>query len=204
MIAIIDYGMGNLHSVKNALDKIGAEAIITNDPNVIKMADKLILPGVGAFPDCMKNLNAHALVEVLRHEVMDKRKPLLGICLGMQALFEEGYEGSHTKGLGFLQGKIVKMTEPSVKIPHIGWNLLEANMYYPVFDRVSTSPFVYYVHSFYVQDYKDDELLGHSTYGALKIPGLMKKDNILGAQFHPEKSGEDGLAILTFFKEEFV
>ena len=204
MIAIIDYGMGNLHSVKNAFDKIGVEAIITNSLSKIVEADKLVLPGVGAFPDCMKNLKEAGLIDVLREQVVEKKKPLLGICLGMQALFEESEEVSVTKGLGFLEGKIVKMVEPNVKIPHIGWNLLESNMYYPLFDRMSNQPFMYYVHSYYVQSYKDEEVLGYSHYGKLKIPGLVRKDNIIGAQFHPEKSGEDGLRILKFFEEEFV
>ena len=204
MIAIIDYGMGNLHSVKNAFDKIGVEAIITNSLSKIVEADKLVLPGVGAFPDCMKNLKEAGLIDVLREQVVEKKKPLLGICLGMKALFEESEEVSVTKGLGFLEGKIVKMVEPNVKIPHIGWNLLESNMYYPLFDRMSNQPFMYYVHSYYVQSYKDEEVLGYSHYGKLKIPGLVRKDNIIGAQFHPEKSGEDGLRILKFFEEEFV
>ncbi|MGX8834123.1 imidazole glycerol phosphate synthase subunit HisH [Amedibacillus sp. YH-ame6] len=204
MIAVIDYGMGNLHSVINALEKIGAPCVLTNDPKVLEEADKLILPGVGAFPDCMKNLEAHGLIEVLHKEVIEKKKPLLGICLGMQALFEESDEIQLTKGLGFLPGRIEKMEDTEVKIPHIGWNLLEANMYHPIFDRMSTSPFMYYVHSYVVQGYVDAHVLGYSHYGSLKIPGLLRKDNILGAQFHPEKSGEDGLSILTYFKEEFV
>ena len=204
MIAIIDYGMGNLYSVKNALDKIGCSSIITSNPNEIIEADKLILPGVGAFPDCMKNLKERGLLNILQQEVQEKKKPLLGICLGMQALFEESDEIKRTKGLGFLSGRIEKMVDESVKIPHIGWNLLEANMYHPLFDRMSTRPFVYYVHSYAVQGRDDAQMLAYSTYGSLKIPGLVRKDNILGAQFHPEKSGEDGLAILSYFKEEFV
>lgn len=204
MIAVIDYGMGNLHSVVNALEKIGCEAVITRDPQVIEEAEKLILPGVGAFPDCMKNLSSYGLIEILHNEVLEKKKPLLGICLGMQALFEESEEGGISRGLGYLPGKIVKMSDPDVKIPHIGWNMLEANMYNPIFDRMSQRPFVYYVHSYYAADYEDSQMLGYSTYGSLKIPGLVRNDNILGAQFHPEKSGEDGLRILTYFKEEFV
>ena len=204
MIAVIDYGMGNLHSVVNALEKIGCKAKITRNPKEIEKADKLILPGVGAFPDCMKNLKEHGLIEVLWQEVMEKKKPLLGICLGMQALFEESEEGGITQGLGYLKGRIVKMQDLNVKIPHIGWNMLERNFYNPIFDRMSTRPFVYYVHSFYAQEYDETQLLGYSMYGDLKIPGLVRRDNVLGAQFHPEKSGEDGLRILTYFKEEFV
>lgn len=204
MIAIIDYGMGNLHSVENALKKINCDCIITNQASDLRQADKLILPGVGAFPDCMKNLEESGLIQVIREEVLDKKKPLLGICLGMQALFEESEEGKKTKGLGFLNGRIVKMEDKNVKIPHIGWNLLEKHQQDALFDHVSSQPFVYYVHSYYAQGYDDKDLLGYSCYGSLKIPGLLKHENILGAQFHPEKSAEDGLAILKYFKEEFV
>lgn len=202
MIVIIDYGMGNLRSVENALHKIGAACKISSDPQDIKTADKLILPGVGAFPDCMKQLQASGLVNALLEEV-HQGKPLLGICLGMQALFEDSYEGGYTKGLGLLQGSVVKMEDSTVRIPHIGWNLLEKAQSFPVFDKLSAQPFVYYVHSYYAQNYNENELLGYSRYGSLKIPGLVRKNNILGAQFHPEKSGSDGLAILTWFKEEF-
>lgn len=203
MIAIIDYGMGNLHSVENALKKLNCECKVTKDPEDLRCADKLILPGVGAFPDCMKNLKAFGLIEPLKEAVLIQKKPLLGICLGMQALFEESEEGTLTKGLGFLKGKIVKMEEPCVKIPHIGWNLLEQNQAHPIFDQLSSLPFVYYVHSYYAQGYREQDLIGYSGYGSLKIPGLVVHENVLGAQFHPEKSAQDGLAILTYFKEEF-
>lgn len=203
MIAIIDYGMGNLHSVENALKKLNCVCKITKDIEEIRNADKLILPGVGAFPDCMKNLQESGVLDTLKEEVLANKKPLLGICLGMQALFEESEEGTITKGLGFLKGRIVKMVDPDVKIPHIGWNLLEQNQEYPLFQRLSRNPFVYYVHSYYAQGYEETDLLGYSCYGKLKIPGLVRHENILGAQFHPEKSAEDGLAILTYFKEEF-
>lgn len=203
MIAIIDYGMGNLHSVENALKKLNCVCKITKDIEEIRNADKLILPGVGAFPDCMKNLQESGVLDTLKEEVLVNKKPLLGICLGMQALFEESEEGTITKGLGFLKGRIVKMVDPDVKIPHIGWNLLEQNQEYPLFQRLSRHPFVYYVHSYYAQGYEETDLLGYSCYGKLKIPGLVRHENILGAQFHPEKSAEDGLAILTYFKEEF-
>lgn len=204
MIAIIDYGMGNLHSVENALHKINCTCIVTNKIEDIQQADKLILPGVGAFPDCMKQLHALGLFDVLQEEVLQKKKPLLGICLGMQALFEESSEGGTTKGLGFLKGRIVKMTDTHVKIPHIGWNMLEVNRPHEIFDILSKRPFVYFVHSYYAQDYDERDLLGYAGYGSMRIPGLVQKGNILGAQFHPEKSGKDGLRILTYFKEAFV
>lgn len=203
MIAIIDYGMGNLHSVENALHKLDIECKVTNDARDLMQADKLILPGVGAFPDCMKNLQASGILDTLKQEVMEHQKPLLGICLGMQALFEESEEGAITQGLGFLKGHIVKMVDPAVKIPHIGWNLLEKQQEFPLFDRLSKEPFVYYVHSYYAQGYEESDLIGYSQYGCLKIPGLVRHENVLGAQFHPEKSATDGLAILKYFKEEF-
>lgn len=200
MIAIIDYGMGNLKSVYNALIKIGCECKITSDKNEIIKADKLILPGVGAFKDCMDNLKKENLVQIIREEAL-KGKPLLGICLGMQVLFEKGYEGEETEGLGLLKGSVVKMIDPDVKIPHIGWNNLEKNREDNLLNGIEKDPFVYYVHSFYAADYNDEDLVGYSRYGILKIPGLVRKGNIIGAQFHPEKSGEDGLKILKNFKE---
>lgn len=200
MIAIIDYGMGNLKSVYNALKKIGAECKITSDKEEIRNADKLILPGVGAFKDCMDNLRKEGLIEVIREETKGG-KPLLGICLGMQVLFEKGYEGEETEGLGLLKGNVTKMEEPSVKIPHIGWNNLEKNREDDMLKGIEKDAFVYYVHSYRASEYNDEDLVGYSSYGSLKIPGLFRKDNIIGAQFHPEKSGEDGLKMLINFKE---
>lgn len=200
MIAIIDYGMGNLKSVYNALKKIGAECEITSDKEEIRKADKLILPGVGAFKDCMDNLRRENLVEVIREEAA-KGKPLLGICLGMQVLFEKGYEGEETEGLGLLKGNVTKMEDPKVKIPHIGWNNLEKNREDDMLKGIEKDAFVYYVHSYRASEYNEEDLVGYSSYGSLKVPGLFRKDNIIGAQFHPEKSGEDGLKMLINFKE---
>lgn len=200
MIVIIDYGMGNLKSVYNALVKIGCECTITADKDEIRKADKLILPGVGAFKDCMDNLRKADLVTLLREEAA-KGKPLLGICLGMQVLFEKGYEGEETEGLGLLKGSITKMVDSNVKIPHIGWNNLEKNREDDMLKGIKKEPFVYYVHSYCASDYNDEDLVGYSVYGSLKIPGLVRKNNIIGAQFHPEKSGEDGLKMLKNFKE---
>ncbi|MDF9825641.1 glutamine amidotransferase [Breznakia sp. PF5-3] len=200
MIAIIDYGMGNLHSVENALIKIGAECKITNQKEEIYKADGIILPGVGAFQDCMNNLNDLSLVEVIK-TIVEQGKPLLGICLGMQVLFEKGYEGTECEGLGILKGNIVLMKDQSVKIPHIGWNRLERNKDDFLFDDLKNNVFVYYVHSYYASDYQDDDLVAYSNYGSLKIPGYVHKNNVLGMQYHPEKSGEDGLEMLKKFKE---
>ena len=203
MIVIIDYGMGNLKSVYNALKKINCDCKISSDVEEIRKADGLILPGVGAFQDCMDNLNKAKLPEVIREEVA-KGKPLLGICLGMQVLFQKGFEGQERDGLGLLQGEIRKMVDPNVKIPHIGWNNLEKNRDDQLLKGLDDNAFVYYVHSYRVEGYRNEDLVGYSTYGELKIPGLFRKDNIMGAQFHPEKSGEIGLKILQNFKELVV
>lgn len=197
MIIIIDYGMGNLKSVQNAFDHIHVPTKISNDIKEMKEADALILPGVGAFIDCMNNLINAGVIDTIKEEVA-KGKPLLGICLGMQVLFERSYEGGICEGLGLLQGEIVKMEDVHVKIPHIGWNALEIQHRDEFLQDVSQS-FVYYVHSYYAQGYQDAQLLAYSEYGSLKIPGVFRKGNIMATQFHPEKSGEDGLQILRNF-----
>lgn len=202
MIAIIDYGMGNLHSVKNALDHLGIENIITSDIHVIQSAEKLILPGVGAFYDCMENLRSKGLIEVILERV-SAGVPLLGICLGMQVLFEDGYEVEHVKGLGLLKGSVTLMEDPNVKIPHIGWNALNFNHRTSLQKYLSKTPFVYFVHSYRATQLDDANLIAYANYGSLRIPALVQKGNVVGAQFHPEKSAEDGLTILKWFEEEF-
>ena len=198
MIGIIDYGMGNLKSVKNALDKLSIDCVITNDKEVIRSVDALILPGVGAFKEAMDNLIKYDLVDVIKEE--SQRKPFLGICLGMQLLFEKGFEVEVTDGLGLLKGKVVLM-EDDVKIPHIGFNRLEINK---EDNLLNNNMFMYYVHSYFVQEYDDNNLISYSNYGNLKIPGVMRVGNIIGCQFHPEKSGYDGLYLLEKFKELIV
>lgn len=200
MIVIIDYGMGNLKSIYNALKSIKCECKISSNKQEIKEAKGLILPGVGAYKNSMKNLKDLGLDKVIKEEV-SYGKPLLGICLGMQVLFEKGYEGEETEGLGLLKGSIVKMKDNKVKIPHIGWNNLEKSKNDELLENIKDNPFVYYVHSYYATGYDEENLVAYSTYSSLKIPGLVRKDNVMGAQFHPEKSGEDGLQILRNFKE---
>ncbi|MCF0105222.1 MAG: imidazole glycerol phosphate synthase subunit HisH [Holdemanella sp.] len=204
MIGIIDYGMGNLRSVENALLKIGKPCIITKDKTILSTCDKWILPGVGAFQDMMKNIEDCDLYDFIKEEVGIKKKPLLGICLGMQALFDSSSENGYTKGFGFIKGDVLLMEDETVRIPHIGWNLLERNGQHVLFDRMSSKPFMYYVHSYCAMNYENEDLYGYSMYGSLKIPGLVGHDNVLGCQFHPEKSGEDGLKILQYFVEEFI
>lgn len=201
MITIIDYGMGNLKSVYNALKKVNFDCQISSEVTDIEMADKLILPGVGAFKDAMDNLQNLDLILPIRKKVNDGC-PLLGICLGMQMLFDEGYECELRKGLGFIEGKIKLMnSKENLKIPHIGWNRLEFNRENKILNNINKESFVYYVHSFMARDMEDVNLVAYSEYGGVKIPGLVNKDNIYGAQFHPEKSGEIGLKILRNFGE---
>lgn len=200
MVVIIDYGMGNLKSVYNALKKVDCECKISGKVEDIKKADALILPGVGAFKDCMDNLNKAGLVDVIKEEAKNG-KILLGICLGMQVLFERGYEVEEREGLGLLKGEIKLMEDPNVKIPHIGWNNLEINREDELIKGLDKNSFVYYVHSYAATNYDENDLICYSTYGSIKVPGLFRKGNIIGAQFHPEKSGEIGLNILRNFKE---
>ena len=202
MIGIIDYGMGNLRSVENALKKLGKESVISGDPDVLSGCEKLILPGVGAFPDCMANIHQRGLYEPIR-KMVSNGTPLLGICLGMQMLYETSEEMELTNGFGFLKGTVKKM-ETDLPIPQIGWNELVFDGNHPVKKVLSDHPYVYYVHSYCADAYEEAQLYGYSMYGDIRVPGLVGKDNVLGAQFHPEKSGREGLAILKYFVEEFV
>ncbi len=197
MIGIIDYGAGNLRSLQNALTHLHHESILCEHPNHVAMADRLILPGVGAFPDCMKQLQAQHLADAIQNAV-NHQIPLLGICLGMQVLFESGTEGESCAGLGLLKGKIVRMEDNQVKIPHIGWNDLIETKADPMLNGLH-HPYVYFVHSYFAQDYDENDLVAISTYGSLSIPAAFRKGHIWACQFHPEKSGEDGLRLLQNF-----
>lgn len=203
MIVIIDYGMGNLKSVKNALNFLGLKNEISAKEEDIKNADALILPGVGAFPDAMETIEKLGLDKIIKREV-GKGKPILGICLGMQLLFDKGVEGIEKNGLGLIKGNILKMQEDkdnNIKIPHIGWNNLLYNKEDDLFKNIEQGKYVYYVHSFYAQDYNEEDLVAYSQYGPNKIPSVVRYKNVMGAQFHPEKSGEVGLNILRNFGE---
>lgn len=201
MITIIDYKMGNLHSVKNALDKLGFESRISSDIEDIRSADKLILPGVGAFPDAMKALSEAGLAEEIVRECRGG-KPMLGICLGMQLLFEKSYEFGETDGLGLVPGKVVLIDSHGLKIPHIGWNSLR--LHKPS-DKLTVGmndgEYVYFVHSFRA-DTDEENIVCSTTYGEM-IPALVKAPSldVWGAQFHPEKSHDTGLSILRRFCE---
>ena len=201
MIVIIDYGMGNLKSVYNGLKVLGIECKISSSVEDIRAAKALILPGVGAFKDAMDNLCKNSLDKVIKEEC-EKGKFLLGICLGMQMLFERGYESEEREGLALLKGNIIKI-EPKeeVKIPHMGWNSLDFKQRDEIIKGLTVDSFVYYVHSFYVKEYNPENLIASSKYGGLVIPGLVRRGNIMGTQFHPEKSGDIGLKILKNFGE---
>ncbi|ABS21456.1 imidazole glycerol phosphate synthase subunit HisH [Bacillus cytotoxicus] len=196
MIAIIDYGMGNIRSIEQALTSIGVEHLVTDRQREIVKSDGVILPGVGAFPKAMEALEAKKLVTVLQ-ECGKTGKPLLGICLGMQLLFEKSEEMKSSNGLGLLPGVVRKLQVP-YKIPHMGWNRLTKTKEMPIWNRVADGSFVYYVHSYYAEC-PNDMICGTSEYG-ISVPGLVAKGNIFGAQFHPEKSGEIGIQMLANFK----
>ena len=197
MIAIIDYGAGNLFSVKNALDFLGLENKITNSADDLRRADRLILPGVGAFPDAMRMLGETGLISVIREEV--QKKPLLGICLGMQMLFEKGYEFGETDGLGLIPGS-VKLMHPAgdLPVPHIGWNSLEKNVPCRLLDKCADGEYVYFVHSFMAKPSDENDLAAVTDYGT-RVPAMVARGNLFGCQFHPEKSGEVGLQMLRNF-----
>ena len=201
MIAIIDYGVGNLFSLTSSFKKIGVDVVATADKEVIKSADKLILPGVGAFADAIKKLCDSGLDQVIIDEAK-KGKKIMGICLGMQLLFEKSYEYGEHDGLGLLKGKVVPMENripANLKIPHIGWNALDFKRESEIFRYINDGDFVYFVHSFYA-DECDDSVIAASKYGA-EITAAVQKENVYGCQFHPEKSGSVGLNILKAFCE---
>ncbi len=203
MIAIVDYGVGNLFSLKSSLAYVGADAVVTSEPNVLKESEKIILPGVGAFKDASDKLFASGLAEIVTQEAK-KGKPLLGICLGMQMLFEKSFEYGETKGLGLLKGEIRPLTDvvdKNLKIPHIGWNALKFTAdKSPLFKYINEGDCVYFVHSFYAMGC-DDSLIATAEYSC-DIPAAVGKGNIYGCQFHPEKSGNVGLNILRAFCEK--
>ena len=201
MIAIIDYGVGNLFSLTSSFKYVGADVVVTSDPNEIKKADKIILPGVGAFGDAIKKLKDTGLDKIVIEEA-GNGKPLMGICLGMQLLFEKSYEYGEHDGLGLLKGSVVPMEnyiDKSLKIPHIGWNALSIKKESPLFKYLKNGDCVYFVHSYFATDC-EESLLATTEYGK-ELTGAVAYKNIYGCQFHPEKSGDIGLKILKAFCE---
>ena len=198
MIAIIDYDAGNIKSVEKALLSIGETPVLTRDPEVILQADHIILPGVGSFGDAMENLNKFGLIDVI-NEAINRKIPFLGICLGLQLLFESSEETPGVAGLGILKGKIVRIPEgPGLKIPHMGWNSLNVREGASLFKGLEKEPYVYFVHSYYLQA-KDPKIVAATTEYGVTIHASVEKENVFACQFHPEKSSKTGLAILKNF-----
>ena len=201
MLAIVDYGVGNLFSLKSSLQRIGEDAVVTSDPQQLAAAERIILPGVGAFGDAAAKLRTSGLDVVLKKLVAED-KPLLGICLGMQLLFEKSYEYGEHEGLGLLKGvirSIADVVPKDLKIPHMGWNALKFHRQHALLNYVHEGDCVYFVHSFYATEC-DDSVLATAEYGA-ELTAAVAKGNVMGCQFHPEKSGDIGLKILQAFCE---
>ncbi|MFF5995259.1 MULTISPECIES: imidazole glycerol phosphate synthase subunit HisH [unclassified Lysinibacillus] len=192
-IGVIDYGMGNLFSVEQALKRLNAEVIVTSDMETLRAADALVLPGVGAFPDAMKRLEETGLI----HFIKETKQPLLGICLGMQLMFEESEEVSPTKGLGIFKGSIKRFTNVS-RIPHMGWNelVLAQTPEWLTGKTLPSERHVYFVHSFYATNMAQEELVASADYEGVQVPGIVASGNFTGMQFHPEKSGPFGVFLL--------
>ncbi len=198
MIAIVDYGMGNLRSVEKALEFLGAAPVVTRDAKTIARADALILPGVGAFAAAMANLSDLGLIDPILKSV-DDNKPFLGICLGMQLLAEKSYEYGVHEGLGIVKGKVVRFEDTSLKIPQMGWNLIDPNPDCPIFADVKPADRFYFVHSYYMVC-DDDSSAAETEYG-IRYTSAVRKGNVFATQFHPEKSGDAGLSVLKRFSE---
>ena len=201
MVAIIDYGVGNLFSLKSSLAEIGADAVVTADEKVIAEADHIILPGVGAFEDAARKLRESGMADVVKKEAA-AGKPILGICLGMQLMYDKGFEYGEHEGLGLIHGNVRPISDvipEGYKIPHIGWNLLKMKKETPLFKYIEEGDYVYFVHSYYAADC-DESVLAVTEYGA-DLTAAAASGNVYGCQFHPEKSGKVGMKILKAFIE---
>lgn len=199
MIAVVDYGMGNLRSVEKGFLKIGADVKVTSDPKIVDEAHAVVLPGVGAFKDCMRNLEEMSLSEAVVRSI-EKGKPYLGICLGLQVLFTESEEFGRSKGLDVFAGKVVRFPENNLKVPHMGWNTIKIVNQSPVLSKINNESFFYFVHSFYVLP-DDKDIIATSTDYGVTFTSMIWKDNVFATQFHPEKSQELGLRILKGFAD---
>lgn len=204
MIAIVDYGVGNLYSVEKAFAKFSDDVVLTQSAEIIDKADKVVLPGVGAFGDCMKNFRASGLMEAVMRAV-ESGKPVMGICVGLQIMFEGSDESPGVEGLGIFKGRVRKIHAPGLKIPHMGWNSLsineKASVKIDLFKNIRKNPYVYFVHSYYAVPEDKSVITAKAVYGE-EITAAVGKDNVIATQFHPEKSGDIGLAIIKNFVEE--
>lgn len=204
MIAIVDYGVGNLYSVEKAFAKFSDDVVLTQSAEIINKADKVVLPGVGAFGDCMKNFRASGLMDAVMRAV-ESGKPVMGICVGLQIMFEGSDESPGVEGLGIFKGRVRKIHAPGLKIPHMGWNSLsineKASVKIDLFKNIRKNPYVYFVHSYYAVPEDKSVITAKTVYGE-EITAAVGKDNVIATQFHPEKSGDIGLAIIKNFVEE--
>lgn len=198
MIAIIDYGAGNIKSLQFACQRVGLASCLTTDIQTIRKSEAIILPGVGAFKDAMDALNRHNIVNTIIEEA-SAGKPLLGICLGMQLFYEQSFENGNWRGLGLLKGQVRKLAD-SVKVPHMGWNTLQHHQSNLLLDRIDQEAYVYFVHSYAITDSRQEDLISSSEYGG-SVPAIVQNGNVIGMQFHPEKSGGTGLQLLKNFGE---
>lgn len=203
MIVIVDYGVGNLGSIINMLKKAGAKAIASSDPDILQQAEKLILPGVGAFDAGMNKLNECGLVPLLNHLALEKKVPFLGLCLGLQLMTKKSEEGQ-AQGLGWLDAETLRFRfdghQAHLKVPHMGWNTIEIRRVHPLFKDLDLEARFYFVHSFYVQSHDPEAILAETDYGG-HFHSIFGKDNIMGFQFHPEKSHKYGMRLLKNFAE---
>ena len=198
MIAIIDYGMGNLRSVQKAFERSGCSAIITNNPEKLLIADKVVLPGVGAFHACMQNLEKSGLIEPIK-KIVARGTPFLGICMGLQVLFDEGEEFGNHKGLGIISGKVIRFKLPkSYKIPHMGWNRIQKKKSAPLLADIEDNSYFYFVHSYHVVP-EDRNIIATTTDYGKEFVSSIVKDNLFACQFHPEKSQTVGLKVIKAF-----
>jgi glutamine amidotransferase len=200
VIGIVDYGVGNLWSVYNAVEMVGAEAKICQDPEALVAAERIILPGVGAFRDCAANLRQQGFVEALEEAVMRQGKPIFGICVGMQLMARRSFEGGEYEGLGWFEGDVVRLqpSDPTLRVPHIGWNNLTYRAGSPLFAGLPSSPDFYFVHSYFMHCDTDADIEATCDYSQV-VTAAVCKDNIFASQFHPEKSQDHGLRLLENF-----
>ncbi|MCB9233649.1 MAG: imidazole glycerol phosphate synthase subunit HisH [Bacteroidia bacterium] len=200
MVGIVDYGMGNLLSVFNALDWIGAEVEIITSPPDLESAERIILPGVGAFRDCIATLNETGFAAALQREVIEKKKPIFGICLGMQVMAKRGLEGGKWEGLGWFDADIVRIQpdDPQLKVPQVGWNQIQYDQQHPIFQELPQNPEFYFVHSYHMAFRQPQDIVATTDYG-MAVTAAVCRENIFATQFHPEKSQDYGLKILENF-----
>jgi glutamine amidotransferase len=197
MIAIIDYGVGNLRSVEKAFSAVKAEAVVTSDASVIRAAERVVLPGVGAFGECARRLRQSCMDELVL-EAAEQNKPVLGLCVGLQLMFEEGHEFGRHKGLGLMRGRVTRLSYDGPRVPQIGWNQIEVVRPHPLLEGLPTGTYFYFVHSYRVEAEDETDVIAVTDYG-IRYPSVCARGSVCGAQFHPEKSQDEGLRLLANF-----